>query len=310
MITRELQLNNEIMTTEFYIAISGNSDSEITHDLEYCHKLAMDFENQYSRFFENSELSIFNSKDGNIKVSRDLYKMLELSKSYYHKTNGLFDPAILPSLLNEGYTASKNVGFYKKLDESNYTQKYKIIDLDLCEYPIIKKPKNLIIDLGGIGKGYLINKIVEHLDMKYTNYCINIGGDMYLSGCDIEQGYDYWAIPIHNPTNNKLEMPTLILKNISVATSGVNNRNWTANNKLKNHVINTRNYKSVKNDLLTVTVITKSVIDADVFAKTLLILGSVDGLRFANKNKLSAIFVTKKGKILFSNESNKYVWSE
>lgn len=310
MITKELHITNDIMTTDFYVAISGNDEAIIQTDLKYCETRARDFAKAYARFVPDSELSKMNEIAGEVKVSRALYAMLKLSQIYFKKTEGIFDPAILPALYNQGYNLSKAEGYVDKQPTIYKPQTATVEKLKLKANYTIEKPQDLQIDLGGIGKGYLIQELVDYLSTKYKNFCVSIGGDMYVGGKDTENEYDYWAIEIQNPTEKKIEMPTLMLSDLAVATSGVNKRKWNFKNKMRNHIIDTRNYESVENDLMSVTVISESIIEADIYAKTLLVLGAKDGLECANARNLNAIFVTKESKIFYGYEAQKYVWQD
>lgn len=166
----------------------------------------------------------------------------------------------------------------------------------------------MMIDLGGIGKGYVVEKLAEKMSKKYENFCIELGGDMYLGGVDKENDYPYWAIEIQNPFDVPIEMPTLIVQNLAIATSGINKRNWNKNGGIKNHLIDSLSKKSVDNNIVCVTVIAENAVNADVYAKTILILGEKAGAKFAKDYDINAIFVLNSKKLVYTNNAKKYIY--
>jgi FAD:protein FMN transferase len=314
MITVEKEVPNKIMSTDFYIALSSNevSETDMETDISFVLKLLNEFEQKYSRFIKDNELMRLNNSE-KFTASNELFEILQISHKFYIETKGLFDPAILNSLLNEGYNVSKIKGFYEQnIVTIKNSYNFNRVILDSTTFSV-NKPKELHIDLGGIGKSYVVDKIATLLKNKYSDFCIDLGGDMYLAGSDKKNNYLNWAIEIENPINdpgNTTILPTLLLSDISVATSGVNKRKWDKSGSPKNHIINPITGKSVDNDLLTVTVISTNTITADIYAKVLLIMGKEQGIDFCKHNDISAIFIDNNLSILVTDTCQKYLWKE
>lgn len=312
MITVERSLHREIMATDIYIAISSAkyTQEEIEGDIEEAVSQLKKFEHRFSRFNNESELSQFNNSS-TFKASQEFIDLLKVSLEYYLKTEKLFNPALLPILLQEGYTHSfysKNQKSDQDLNTLEYSYNFEEIRIN-TQTNLISKPINMKIDFGGIGKGYMVNKLSEFLQNKYKDYCIDLGGDMFLGGEDRQNNYPYWAIEIENPLSVDLEMPTLILRDMAVATSGVNRRNWRRGNITRNHIINEKE-GSLNNDLLCVTVLSDDCIKCDIFAKVLLILGLKAGVEYSEEHNLPAIFVGKDNSLVINKNAQKYVWTE
>jgi thiamine biosynthesis lipoprotein len=279
------------MSCEAYICASSDkfSQSEILGDIEEVYKYLKDFEVKFSRFIKNNELDIFNQTEGEPVVSTELAEILETAQVYKDITNGVFDINILPDLINEGYVASIDKGF----NES---------------WGLAETKKGKSIDLGGIGKGFSIDKANQMLARKYKDFCIEIGGDMYVAGTDILKKYDFWAIEVEDPTDQTKSIDTLLVKDKGIATSGINRRKWIKDNKPKNHLIDPSTKESVNNGIVAVTVIGSNATYADVMAKSILIMGIPLGLDFADKHEIPAIIVDNYNKSIFSDSIKKYVW--
>lgn len=302
----EKELKKEIMNTNVYVLISSNefSKAEMDEDIEHCFNMFRDFEKKFSRFLETSELSKFNQ--GRItSIDNDFDQMIETAQKWRIKTNGLFDIGILPLLKNEGYTKSMAEIESIIQDEPKKVHQFKSIqfltkDTDTGEY---KKPKDLSIDLGGIGKGFIVDKVSKWLHEKYADFIVDAGGDIFFAGENKVSKLNYWESYIENPKTKEGSIQTLKLKNKGVATSGTNRRQWIQNNEQKHHIIDPITNQSAITDLLTVTVIAESASQADILAKTLLIMGSKNGIEYSKLNHISAFFIKndmKTEKVNFS----------
>ena len=309
----DLELKQKIMATDIYVAVASQTRShdEIHKDIVNVVKMLQRFDNNFNRFSTTNELAKLNNATA-LAVSDEMMGMLVLAKDYFQKTAGVFEPSILPSLVSEGYNQSFKKGLPgKKQWKTPVLEKYNfgMVQLDESTHTVVK-PSNLKIDLGGIGKGYILDKAVEFLQAKYANYCIEAGGDMYLAGIDSKQKYPYWAIEIENPFVDRclLNSPTLLVSNQAIATSGVNRRKWLAGGIIKNHLIDPASGRSIQGDLETVTVIGNSTVYCDIMAKVIVIKGLNKGLEYCNSNQIPAILIAKDGKIHSSESALKYVW--
>ena len=176
------------------------------------------------------------------------------------------------------------------------------------EKKTIQKPKDLFIDLGGIGKGYIVDKVADELSKKYRNGIVDAGGDMRVFGGDKEQNLDSFAIDVENSFDMMKTLTTIMLSDCSVATSGINRRQWHYEGEDHHHIIDPAREGSARTNVVQVTVIASRTIEADVFAKTLLILGLENGLAFAEEKNIPALFVSKDKKVISNPLFQKYEW--
>lgn len=280
----------EALGSEVMLTVLSKSESEAKQTLESLWANILAFEKRFSRFTNDSELSKFNESAGiETKISPDFRALLLKSQKYSLKTDGLYNPFILPSLNRAGYIGSwPNTSNY---DQSlNYSIR-QVFDIDKL---IIKKssaiiPANSALDFGGIGKGYLLDKLSAYLDKsKINNYWLSLGGDIICSGHDLDN--KNWKIGVADARDDEVAIETIDNKGIkmALATSGTTVRKglgW-------HHIIDPRSGLSANTDIITVTVTAKSGVEADIYAKCLLILGSVEAKNYASKHKLFAIVQT------------------
>ena len=298
--------------TEIEFYLQSNISKDFNQDLLELELLINNFEKRFSRFLGDSELSLLNSADKAFAVSPELIKILLLAKDFYQITKGIFDPTILKRLENQGYDKSFDL---LDLNQEKATTKNKAARINFSEVIIDLKnnlvtlPIGLKIDFGGIGKGYIVDVAVKILKNKgYKNFWISAGGDMYLSGVNDEN--KIYQVGVQNP--KKLEENifniNVIETEMAVATSGVAKRQWLNNGKKYNHIIDPRTGVSLANNLLAVTVISNQAIKADIYAKTILILGKDQGLDFINNQEnAEALIIDENLEVSLSRNMNNYL---
>jgi thiamine biosynthesis lipoprotein len=133
------------------------------------------FENRFSRFIPSSEVNAFRTaRAGEYPISRELAVLLHGAQKLRALTNGAYDPAIGELIEHTGYDAS-------------YTMVAKQAQVDTFQLPAwslqgtaltIDGP--VVFDLGGIGKGYCIDRLSDLLVKRgYSYFIVEGGGDMY-----------------------------------------------------------------------------------------------------------------------------------
>ncbi len=232
------------------------------------------FEKRFSRFIVDSELSKFNRNAGSfVDISQQFSEVLKACIDQANRTDGLFNPFQLPALQKSGYKGSwPNVNYIaKNIDFSEKKSNITINDLVLQNNKA-KIPKNSAIDLGGIGKGYLLDELSAFLDNKgIENYWISLGGDIICNGQDIDSRN--WIVGVNDALDNRgiiSQIENKKSKKFAIATSGTTKRkgkNW-------HHIIDPQTSKPAITDILTATVVGGSAIEADINAKAIVIVGS------------------------------------
>lgn len=240
------------------------------------------FQNQFSRFLPESELTQFNSRAGEkVRVSAVFHDLLKKVQYYNALSNGLFNPFILPAVQAAGYV--------KSLDRSNQANTAIIYDkahvVDGSHLTLgadwAKIPKDTAIDLGGIGKGYLADVCAELLYPHITDYCLSMGGDIITSGTN---NGDSWNVMVASPVNSEDNSAYVVCESkiYAVATSGLR-RNVSG--RLQDHLIDPRTTKLARCQYEMCTIIATHATTADVMASCALI-GDADFINTLIKDKI------------------------
>ena len=252
------------------------------------------FERSLSRFDRQSELARLNRcPQAECSLSAELYAALEVAYWAAQATQGIYDPALLPALVQAGYDRSFELIEEKASYQvapaiteacqvqtarpSPYT--FRDIHLDRLRR-MIRRPPGLQIDLGGMGKGWTVDRAADLLYQEGP-FFINAGGDIYAHG--FPGNRKGWEIELTNPLAPEQWLARLYLANQALATSTMTKRRWKKHGQLMHHLIDPRTGQPAKTDALSVTVIAERTVLADVYAKVILILGVQAGLAYLQK---------------------------
>lgn len=255
-----------------------------------------EFESRFSRFRVDSELSRFNANAGNkTTISNEFYELLVSAKSLSLDTQGLYNPFILPVLQQAGYLGSwpNPQKVDSKLDFSR-RRVFPISSLDIGNGKATV-PADSALDLGGIGKGYLLDQLA---DIAYAEqvkgYWFSLGGDIICEGRN-ETG-EAWRIGIqaaNEPLIAIAHAENSEGKRLAVATSGTTKRHGSKNSQAWHHLIDPRTGLPTDSDILTSTVISSKAVNADVYASCATILGSGSAQKFLSQRHVSGLLQTR-----------------
>jgi thiamine biosynthesis lipoprotein len=270
-------------------------------------------EQRFSRFLPASELSDLNHSAGEWHpISNDLMEMLQLSMRYHTETNGIFDPAILSDLKQIGYDRSMDeirangVSIPARVPQRTSRPAFHEISFDLAGSRV-RLPRGMEIDLSGIAKGWIVEKAAQLLH-QYVEVCgVSAGGDILFIGRPLD-GTD-WDVYLEDPCSPMETLAQLHVRSGAVATSSIMKRTWRQGEKVRHHLIDPRTAQPAKTDWLSVTVISPSVIEAEVYAKVILIAGEKE-LRnlLSAKQDLTFIGVDSEGNLSGSSNYKEYVY--
>ncbi|HWQ60195.1 MAG TPA: FAD:protein FMN transferase [Candidatus Fimivivens sp.] len=305
--TVEREVKGEIMRTDIFVMLAIHPGSSPERDLDDAFSMFRDVASRFSRFSGDSELSLINAS-GEMRVSSSMSELLSFALDLHRETAGLFDPSILTDLEALGYAGSFGGESFGTPLLRSEGARYPFTSLSVdMDSGIVRKPEGLRIDLGGIAKGFAVDRVARMLrERGYPDFLVDAGGDIFVSGRDVDHGYGYWAIDIAVPAS--VTAPILMLSDMAVATSGIDRRKWFAEGEERHHLVDPRTGNSAATDIVSATVVMPSVVRAEVFAKTLCILGSVKALAFAEERHIPVFLVTVNGETMYNQSMKPYVY--
>ena len=162
----------------------------------------------------------------------------------------------------------------------------------------MKKNQRAKLDLNAIAKGYGVDVVFDFLrSMGFKNIFVEIGGEVRFSGYNIRN--KNWSVGLENPPSNQLEKQipffgVLKMDEYAIATSA-NYRNFVdLDGTILGHTINPKSGFPIQSDVLSVTVISKTCIEADGWATALMTMSYKEGVSLLSGNdSVNAIWLMK-----------------
>jgi len=175
---------------------------------------------------------------------------------------------------------------------------WKNIVLDKKKHTVFLKKKGMSITLGGIAKGYAVDKCVELLHKEgFTNFMVQAGGDMYVAG---KKGSEPWIVGIRDPRGPHDSMFAIApVEDHSFSTSGDYERGFVKDGIRYHHILDPRTGQPAHASR-SVTVRAKDAFTADAWSKVLFILGWEESQKLIAREKLTdfeVVWVDDKNEI-------------
>ena len=220
--------------------------------IEYITHHLTTFEQQYSRFLNTSLIGTLNTTGTLKDPPEELIALLQFGQKLYRETNGMFNFLSAHTQVARGYGGVQTVRSSKSAAPANPDA-----DLNISKKHITLRRG--AVDLGGFGKGWLIDEIAHTLrtELKINHFLINGGGDIYATTLPDKSPIDIF---IEHPTNKKHSIAKVPLKNQGFAGSGTYKRRWRNTDKTEHHII-TKHTSDI-----TAHIIAETALTADVFA--------------------------------------------
>lgn len=275
----------EMMGT--YVTITIYADQEDSREvMEAGFKRMQEIIDIVSIYDEDSEMSSLN-KNGFIEdPSAELKELINLSIEYYNISSGSFDITIKPVL------TLWSEGLWKESEEVQAAEIQQALKLVGSDKIIIEDNKiyftieGMSADLGGIAKGYIVDKALEVIsEYGIEHALVNAGGDVASIGSEADG--EKWLVELDDPdgVDNSIggsdALPSFMFEDMAVATSGNYYRYYDPEKEV-HHITDPMTGYSA-NRCISVTIIADSCMKADVLATTVFIKGPVEGMELVEK---------------------------
>ncbi|MBE0671245.1 MAG: FAD:protein FMN transferase [Anaerolineales bacterium] len=268
-----------------------------------------DWEQSFSRFRPASELSLLNRTfDQPIHVSDAFWDVFQTAMWADEFTEGLVTPTVLDAMLEAGYNQPfESMQKYQINSILQTSLEIPPLSMVIADHSAqtINLPRGVRLDFGGVAKGWCAHQAVERL--KEQGPClVNAGGDIAISGS--QSNGEPWLIGISNPFKEESDLEVIHVHRCGIASSGKDRRHWNRNGVFQHHIIHPQTGSPAETDLLRVTVIAPTVMEAEAAAKTVFILGSQNGLEWIEDHSdLAAVLILESGEIIHSQRMQSYL---
>jgi thiamine biosynthesis lipoprotein len=268
------------MTTEIELLIDAG-DARLARDaLRGVERFFYHVGARLSRFRASSELVRLNRAPGEaVRVSPDLAELIGLALAAAQASDGIFDPTVIDELEAAGYDRSieqiRRDGPPPSRHIAPRPGRWQQVMVDPAS-DTVRLPAGVRLDLGGIGKGWAADQAGSMLRLLGAGM-VSAGGDIRAWGDqpDLPPGQG-WLVAVDHPEQPGTDVAWLRVRDGAVATSSVTTRRWAGGH----HLIDPRTARPADTDLLSVTALAPTVVQAEVAAKVALILGREAGLEW------------------------------
>ncbi|MFW5703213.1 MAG: FAD:protein FMN transferase [Patescibacteria group bacterium] len=246
-----------IGTTWEILFPDANEDSLVAQNLsQLVPETITEFDKNYSRFRNDSLIQQFQNVQHNIAVPEELVEMLLYYIPLYHLSNGKFTPTIGSLLEQKGYDAT-----YSFMEGPSHSPPDLLQAIEIHDNTTISVLEPVLLDLGALGKGYLVDKVsllIRSALGNDTSFTINAGGDIYHLQTKEKHSL---TVGLEHPSKPDRVIGTVPIRNEAICSSAGNRRKW----RQYHHIMDPLTQVSV-NDTIATWVIAQEAVVADALA--------------------------------------------
>jgi len=252
-----------------------------------------------STYKPESEISRVNANAARepVAVTAELFGLLQTAQQYSALSKGAFDI----TYASVGYLYDYRQHFHpdeKTIAAALPSVDYRQLKLDPANRTVSFGKPGMRIDLGGIAKGYAVDRGIEILKARgFAHAMVNAGGDTRVSG---DRFGKPWIVGIRHPDRKDEVALRIPLTDAAFSTSGDYERFFDEGGVRYHHIIDPKTGHS-PHAVRSVTIIASNATRTDGLSKTVFILGPRDGLAFINSlPDADAIVIAADGKVSYS----------
>ncbi len=279
-------------------------DNPTASAFEAAFKRIDEIEQQMSLNITDSNLSQINKNAGLMETSvpEDTFNVIKEAVEIADLSDGAFDPSIGPLVSAWGIgTDNARVPSKDEILQLLSLINYKDIILNTKSSTVFLKNIGMVLDLGGIAKGYAADEVrKELLNQGIKSAIINLGGNILTVGAKPDGSL--WRIGIQDPAQDRgAYVMILSIKDTAVVTSGPYERFFTIDNITYHHILDTETGYPVTSDLESITIISGNSFIADALSTAVYSLGLEAGMNLIEKlDSIEAVAITYNQEIILS----------
>ncbi len=233
--------------------------------------------------WRESELMTINHMAGKkpVKVDPEILFLLEEAKRVHEITSGAYDI----TYASAGSLWNFNAPNPKPPRDADIKRRQRLVGIENLQIDKVRgtaflKKRGMKIGLGGIAKGYSVDRAMDILGKSgFTDYGVNAGGDLAVRG---RNNGRMWNIAIQDPRDKSKNFAVIPISNGAVASSGDSERFFIYKNKRYAHIIDPRTGYPAE-QCQSVTILTKKAYWADALATGVFVLGPIEGMKVIEK---------------------------
>ena len=234
------------------------------------------YERLLSRTVPGSDVDRINRAGGQtVQVDPETWTILQRAADISRLTGGAFSVTIAPLSTLWDFTGETP----RMPDDAQRLSALPLVDdsrLQLGEDNTVTLPAGMSIDLGGIAKGYIADRLAEMVRGRVSGATLNFGGNVYALGN--APGAEGFNIGISHPQSPNNAIAALRVKDRSVVTSGTYQRCFEKDGRLYHHILDPATGLPAETGLVSASIVAESSMTADALATACIVLGEEGAL--------------------------------
>ena len=257
-----------------------------------------DVDQRMSMFRTDSELSVFNRAAGGsaVPLSEPLFAVLAAADRVSRWSEGAFDVTVAPLVERWGFGTRnvRTVPAAAVLATERSRVDWRSLSFDDARRTVTKRQSGMQADLGGIAKGYGVDRAAAALDARgVTDYMLEVGGEVRTRGVNATGAA--WRIGIEEPDASPQRARWIVpVSGRAMATSGDYRNYFVEDGKRFSHEIDPLSGAPIRHSLCSVTVVADTCMQADALATALIVLGANRGRALAEASGIAAQFIERR----------------
>lgn len=278
-----------VVTVNFY----GADDTLLEDVWATCGR----YEALLSKTIDGSDVDRINKAAGQpVTVDPDTYDILVEAKRISDATGHAFSISIAPLTAMWDFTH----GTERMPTDAQRLAALPLVNDDaitLGDNHTVSMPAGMQIDLGGIAKGYIADRIADLARGRCYGMVLSLGGNTYVVGA--KPNGTRWGVGIQDPEDNTgSSIAVLNLDDGTVVTSGIYERYFIKDGVRYHHILDPKTGISADADLSSATVLGVSSMEADALATACIVLGSEQSLAMLQRMGADGLLITRDGVML------------
>ncbi len=262
-----------------------DKDEKLCKDtVDKCKDEITRLENLLSISKDSSDIyKLNNAKEETVSVSEETASLIKDACDISKSCDGAFDISVKPLLTLWGFdTKEYRVPADSEIEKTLLLVSFENIEVD-GEY--VTKPENSSIDLGGIAKGYVADRVSEIIkNSGVSSALINLGGMITTVGKSSSNDKDYWRVGVQYPSENDSYFFTFDVNETSVSTTGAYQRYFEEESGVYHHIIDPKTGKPSDSNVSSVTVVGESGVKCDALSTAFYVMGVDKTAKYINEN--------------------------
>lgn len=258
------------------------------------------YEHLFSRTVSGSDVDRINQAEGEkVTVDAETWNLLRSAREISAATGGSFSVTIAPLSEQWQFTGDEHI----LPDENRLQAALALVDdsrLMLGQENTVTLPPGMQIDLGGIAKGYIADRLAEMIRGKVSGAVMNFGGNVYVLGTKADGSA--FRVGIADPSNPSDTAAIISVQDVSVVTSGTYQRCFVLDGQLYHHILDPDTGMPADTGLSSVTIVAENSMTADALATACVVLGEEKAEALLNDWGLQGLWIRDDGSIGMTKE--------